>query len=88
MMDADGGLNNLGKQYIGADTVVKSGPITNTVASTVNAGPTKPLATATAGPDRKPSFLPGNHAPPKWDLPLGGLIGVVSVAILSAWSWL
>ena len=88
-MDADGGLNNLGKQYIGGDTVVKSGPITNTVASTANnVGPTKPLATATAGPDRKPSFLPGNHAPPKWDLPLGGLICVVSLVVLSAFSWL
>ncbi|KAK1226269.1 hypothetical protein PQX77_010742 [Marasmius sp. AFHP31] len=59
MMDAEGGLNTLGKQYIGADTVVKSGPITNTVGNTaINAGPTKPLATATAGPDQKPSFLP------------------------------
>ncbi|KAL0581171.1 hypothetical protein V5O48_000861 [Marasmius crinis-equi] len=70
MLEADGGLNNLGKHYVGADTVVRTGPITNTAAGPAgNAGPTKPLATATSGPDSKPSFLPGNYASPRWDLP-------------------
>ncbi|KAF9049468.1 hypothetical protein BDZ89DRAFT_1032946 [Hymenopellis radicata] len=47
LLNDDGGLNQLGQFYIGADTVEKSGPATHSV--TLVAGPTAVLATARVG---------------------------------------
>ncbi|KAI3616240.1 atrazine chlorohydrolase guanine deaminase [Moniliophthora roreri] len=69
-LNTDGSLNNLGKEYIGQDTVVRSGPVTTTPEAGA-AGPTKPYETATAGAGRAPSFLPSNNAGlTKWDVPV------------------
>ncbi|KAG7088283.1 hypothetical protein E1B28_012296 [Marasmius oreades] len=83
-MNADGGLNDLGKHYIGADTVVRSGPSTATQASNGGGNPTKSLPTVSAGAGRQPTFLPANnHALARWKFSISGLVGAFLVAIAS-----
>ncbi|KAK7056933.1 hypothetical protein VNI00_002651 [Paramarasmius palmivorus] len=84
-LNANGGLNTLGEEYVGQGTITESGPVTST--PTVGGGDSgKPYETATAGAGQAPSFLPSNDALAAWDVPVVGLVTTVS-AFLSAAVW-
>jgi hypothetical protein len=91
LLNADGSLDALGKAYIGADTVEKSGPATSTATSTQQLVGTAVLKTASvATSDSTPTFV-FNSASGLKNLPLEGIslhLGVFIVGQIFAMIWL
>ena len=89
-LDADGGLNNLGTDYIGTGTKERSGPAIQQTTTAVGGGdPTKSLVTVSVATDGPPPTLTPNDAAAKWDAlyqqgknPLWSVGGVVSSCVL------
>ncbi|KAK7469376.1 hypothetical protein VKT23_003851 [Stygiomarasmius scandens] len=78
-LEADGGLNSLGRSYIGANTVERSGPATNSAAGVPIGGPTVSLSTITVDPGHAPTFLPSGASSLKTSI-----LSLTSLSILSA----
>ncbi|KAF5330263.1 hypothetical protein D9758_014448 [Tetrapyrgos nigripes] len=86
-LDADGGLNSLGRSYIGADTVVRSGPATNTAGAPIG-GPTVNLATVSVDPGHAPTLLPNGAETLKMSGQIWAILILCIVDVLLFWVFL
>jgi len=79
MLDADGGLNDLGEAYIGAGTVEKSGPVASTAAMVGSGGPTYSTLTISTA-SFTPTFVSGS---PRSYLPSNQLMWCTVITLAS-----
>jgi len=83
-LESDGGLNSLGRAYIGAPTVEKSGPVTSAVPTIggggAGDGPTRSLRTISVPTNEPTPTLPPSNAA-AFLPPLGGLHALASIIV-------